>query len=73
MFKTFAQQALELERGKVIGEIVVDTLEFHRGQPNIVTRVAAALGTSEPTIRAWCRDLGINIDDYRRAAPKVAP
>lgn len=69
VLKTFAQQTLELQRGKDIHEILTDAFNLHRGKPNIVTQVAADLGTSEPTLRTWCHGLTINIDDYRCPVP----
>ena len=69
MLKTYAQQTLEAQRGKDIREIIPEALERHRGKANIVTQVAADLGTSEPTLRSWCHHLGISIDDYRQYEP----
>ena len=65
MLKSYAQQTLEADRGKDIEQIVHEAFEEQRGRRNIVVLVAANLGTSEPTLRAWCRDMGINIDNYR--------
>ena len=72
LLKTFAQQTLETAKGKDIVEIVRDALEAHRGQDNLVTFAAANLGTSEPTLRSWCRKLYINISDYRQPAAEPA-
>lgn len=66
MLKTFAQQKLESEHEKDISEIISDTFEAHRCQNNIVVLVAAALGCSEPTLRTWCHDIGLSIDNYRQ-------
>lgn len=68
MLKTYAQQTLEANRGKGIREIVTGALERCRGRKNMVVLVAADLGTSEPTLRSWCHDLGISIADYRSPA-----
>lgn len=73
MLKTYAQQVLESERGKDIGEIVQDALEFHRGKDNLVTLTAADLETSEPTLRSWCRKLDIDISAYRCLPAEEAP
>ena len=69
MLKTFAQQALETDHGKDIRAIIQEAFECHRGESNIVTQVAAELGTSEPTLRSWCRGLAIDIDSYRQCEP----
>ena len=72
MLKTYAQQALETAREKDIGEIVREVLKSHRGKDNLTTLAAADLGTSEPTLRSWCRKLYIDISDYRQPAEEPA-
>ena len=66
MLKTYAQQALESAMEKDITVIVRDALESHRGKDNLVTSAAADLKTSEPTLRSWCRKLGIALNEYRQ-------
>ena len=67
MLKTFAQQSLEVAHGgRGIRIIVREALERYRGQTHMVLKAAVALNCSEPTLRAWCHDLKINIDDYRQ-------
>ena len=65
--KTDKQELLEIRHGgKPWGRILRDTLEEYRGHRNQVARVAVALNLSNATVYNWCRDLGIDIDEYRR-------
>ncbi len=66
MIKTPAQQMLEAHRGRDIQDIVPGTLEKYRARANLVVLVAVDLGVSTVTVYNWCRELDINIDDYRR-------
>ena len=63
--KSPTQRMLEAQRQKSIRDIVVGTLESHRGRKNLVMAVALDLGVSDVTVYRWCEDLGINVDDYR--------
>ena len=65
--KTDKQMLLEVQRGKAVEEILRESLAAHRGQRNMTMLVAVELGVSDATVYNWCEDLGINIDDYRRA------
>ena len=66
MIKTPSQQRLEAKRDEDIRVIVPSTLEKFRGRINIVTLSAADLGVSTVTLYNWCRELGIDINEYRR-------
>ena len=69
-YKTAAQQDLEARHsGHPLKEILIDEFTRLSGRPMLVAQVAVALQISEPTIRQWCRDLGIDIHAYK--APDV--
>ena len=42
------------------------TFAKYRARGNLVALVAVDLGVSTVTVYSWCRELGINIDDYRK-------
>ena len=64
MTKTPTQEKLEAQRGK----IVRDALEERRGQKHMVTIAAMDLGVTDATLYQWCREVGVDIDEYRRAS-----
>jgi|25BtaG_2_1085352.scaffolds.fasta_scaffold54234_1 hypothetical protein len=67
MLKSFAQQELEQRHpGKDVRQIVTETLDELRGKPRLIEQAAVKLMISGQTLRNWCDDLNINIDDYRR-------
>ena len=68
MAKTPTQEKLEAQQGKDIEQILHEALEARRGQKHMVTIAAFALGVTDATFYQWCREFGINIDDYRRPA-----
>ena len=68
MPKTLLQEKLEHQHGKAIEEILRETLDSHRGQKGMPILTAAELGISDGTLYWWCRELAININDYRRPA-----
>lgn len=68
MLKSFAQQDIEQRyEGRDIKDIVIDQLERVRGKPYMMAQAAVALMISEPTLRTWCEDMGIDIKSYRNA------
>ena len=68
MARTLLQEKLELQHGKPIEDLLKATLEAHRGQKGLPYLVATDIGISDGTLYWWCRELGIDIDDYRRPA-----
>ena len=68
MARTATQEKLEAQRGKDIAELLRDALEEHRGAKHMVTLAALSLGLADATFYQWCREFGVNIDDYRRSA-----
>ena len=66
MARTLLQEKLELKHGSPIEEILRSTLEKLRGQKSLSILVAVELGISDGTLYWWCRELGIDIDEYRR-------
>ena len=66
MTKTPMQEKLEAQRGKDIAEVLRDALETRRGQKHMVTIAAMELGVTDATLYQWCREFGIDINDYRR-------
>lgn len=73
MNKTPTQEKLEAQRHKDIKDIVMGALEKYRGQQKHLAALAAIeLDISDAALYRWCRDLGINIDDYRLPAQETA-
>ena len=68
MAKTLLQEKLEHQHGKSIEEILRGALQSHRGRKGLPILIAAELGISDGTLYWWCRELGIDIDEYRRPA-----
>ena len=69
MLKSHRQQIVEASRGgRDIRDIVPEVFEQFRCRTNIVLLVAAELGVSDTAVYKWCREFGIDIDDYRRPA-----
>lgn len=64
MHKTAAKRVLELEHGVPLRQVLITTLEKQRGQKSAVFKAAVALDISAATVREWCRDEDINIDDH---------
>ena len=64
--RTTVQEILEAQHQKGIREIVSDALKLHRGRRNMVGLAAVDLGVTDATVYNWCRDLGIDIHEYRR-------
>ena len=65
---TPTQEKLEAQKGKDVRTIVLEALEARRGQKHLIARVAFDLGLTDATVYQWCREFGVNIDDYRRPA-----
>ena len=64
--KTFAQQDLESRHdGKPVRDILIAELERLKGKPYMMAQMSVALMISEPTLRKWCVDLDIDIQDYQ--------
>ena len=66
MALTPTQEKLQFQQGKDIETILKDALESRRGQKHLIARVAFDLGLTDATVYQWCREFGINIDEYRR-------
>ena len=66
--RTTVQEILEAQHQKGIREIVSDALRLYGGRRNMVGLAAVDLGVTDATVYNWCRDLGIDIDEYRRPA-----
>ncbi len=66
MHRTPTQQKLEAQRGSDIAQILRETLEARRGQKHMVTIAAMELGVTDATFYQWCREFGIDVDEYRR-------
>lgn len=70
--KSYAQQQLEHHyKGKDVKDIIIETLASLRGAKSLMAQAAITLRISEPTLRSWCRNLKINIDDYRQPAADI--
>ena len=68
MLKSPTQELLEVQRHEDIKDIVIGALRKYQARRNTIAMVAADLGVSHTTLYRWCEDLGIDIDEYRRAA-----
>ena len=66
MSKTPTQEKLEAQRSKGMADILREALEDRRGQKHMVTIAAMDLGVTDATLYQWCREFGIDINDYRR-------
>ena len=69
MPKSPTQEKLEAQRQRDIRNVLVDSLIRHQGRKNMVILVCADLEISDATLYRWCEELGIDINDYRRATP----
>jgi ribosome-binding factor A len=65
MIKTTMQQKLEAQRGQDIRQILEEALEHQRAKKHMVVMVAAELDLTDATVYQWCKQFGINIDEYR--------
>lgn len=64
--KSYTQQALEAQHGnKPTKQILLEALDSRRGEKNLVQKVALHLGLSDATIYNYCRDLNIDLSQYR--------
>ena len=59
------QSMLEAQRQKSIREIVVEALDANKGRSSAIQRASLDLGVSDATLYNWCRDLKIDLTDYR--------
>ena len=66
MAKKWLPAKLEREHGKSIEEILRRALEARRSQKGVLYLVAADIGISDGTLYQWCREFGIDVDEYRR-------
>ena len=76
MAKTILQQKLELQWRKPVRQLLLDTLESHRGEPHAVRNTASDLDITDSTIYKWCREWGICIKHITRPcepAPTAGP
>ena len=68
MAKTLLQEKLEHQHGKPIEEVLREVLQSNRGKKGLPILTAVELGISDGTLYWWCRELGIDIAEYRRPA-----
>ena len=66
MAKSPTQEKLEAQRNQDIRDVVINALRRHQGRRNMVMLVGVDLEITHVTLYRWCRDLGIDIDEYRR-------
>ena len=69
MIKSPTQEKLEAQRNQDIRDIVLSALRKFRARRNMLMLVSVELEVSDATVYRWCADLGIDIDEYRRATP----
>ena len=67
MLKSYNQQRIEAQNnGREIKDLFIEALENNRGTgPELVYHMAIRFHVTDGTIRNWCRDLQINLADYR--------
>ena len=66
--KTPTQMLLEAQNpGKSIQEIIKDALRSNQEDKHMVARTANDLNITAQTLYNWCRELGINTDEFRYA------
>ena len=65
--KTPTQRLLEVQRGKDIREIMVETLEKFRATRTMIQDCMEDLGVSYGTFYVWAKYLNIEISDYHFA------
>ena len=63
--KTDRQQVLELRHNATLKEIICGYMDLYRGR-DVVMKTSQSMGISDETLRTWCRDLDIDIDEYRK-------
>ena len=63
--KTDRQALLEVRWGKPIEVLLRDALAKFQGEPHQVPLAGLEYGLAAATLYNWCRDLGIDIDEYR--------
>ena len=68
MALTPTQEKLQAQQGKDIVEVLRSALDARRCQKHMVTFAAIDLGVTDATFYQWCREFGIDIDEYRRAS-----
>ena len=66
MALTPTQEKLQAQQGKDIVEVLRSALDARRCQKHMVTFAAIDLGVTDATFYQWCREFGIDIDEYRR-------
>ena len=65
-FLTEKQQEIEhLWDGMALKDVLITVLKEYRGQFQFIQQTMVRLRISEPTLRTWCSDLDININDYK--------
>ena len=69
MQKSPTQEKLEAQRNQDIRDVVVGAFRKFQGRRNMLVLVAADLEVTGTTLYRWCENLGIDIDEYRRATP----
>ena len=67
--KTDRQELLELRYHMPIRDVVLWALGLNQGRA-VVSAAARQLEIADETLRMWCRELDIDIDDYRKVAAK---
>ena len=60
---------LEAQRSKGMADILREALEGRRDQKHFFTIAAMELGVTDATLYQWCREFGIDINEYRRPIP----
>ena len=67
MALTPTQEKLEAQKGRDIATVLREALEARRGQKHMVVFASLDLGVTDATFYQWCREYGIDIDQYRRS------
>ena len=67
MLKSYSQQRIEEQNdGREFKDVLIEALKSHQGTgAELLYYMAIHFYVSDGTIRNWCRDLGIDLADYR--------
>lgn len=75
MLKSYVQQRIEAQHeGKEFREVLIEVLTKHKGTGTLlVAHVCLEMKVSATTLHNWCRDLGIDLAQYRNEVPTGVP
>lgn len=73
-YKTEKQQEVEFRWDYLpLDEVLTRVLTEFSGQPQFIQNVTHRLRISEPTLRQWCRDFGIDFHAFKVGGKDADP